>query len=62
MHAGIALGRWVLLVHCASSVGKTLSQKSGSREPGKSTVTASISISLTVDGPWQKGEGCGERQ
>ena len=30
-------------------------------EPGKSTVTASESLSLTLDGRWQRGEECGER-
>ena len=30
--------------------------------PGKSTVAANNSLSLTVDGLRQKGEGCGERK
>ena len=51
MQVGIAQSRWALHVHCVRSAWKILSQWSGEdREPGKSTVTASESLSLTCDG------------
>ena len=48
---------------CVRSVGKSLSKKVGSvGSMGEPTVTASVSLSLTVDGLLEKGEGCGERK
>ena len=55
MRAGIAQSRWALRVHCVRGVWKILSQKMV-ESLEESTVTASESLSLTVEGLWQNGE------
>ena len=47
---------------CSQCWEGSLAEEWEGREPRKSTGTTSESLSLTVDGLLQRGEGCGERE